>query len=160
MSTKLQITVCQDDQTVTSLMTGPMDAHADYSVIPVVGVRQLNLDFSGITLIDSVGIQNWLKFATSIPAAVAVEFHKCPVRVISQLNLFQGFSGNRPVKIRSFFAPYYCDGCDESRDYILEIEASGLSAANLRAPAKDCATCHAAMEFDGIEKKYFQFLTY
>lgn len=138
-------------------LVGQIDENSDYSTVSFAGVKEAVFNFEGVSLINSTGLQRWVKFMESIPASVSLSFEKCPVRVIGQINMFPGFLAGRSVTITSFFAPYYCEACDRSSHVLLD-RKTHFAAPGQGAPETRCEKCNGAMEFDGIEKKFFLFL--
>ena len=156
-TSNLEIQISKTDNGTEAKLIGKLDGTSDYSPVPTNGIAKLALDFEAITLIDSVGVQGWTKFMASIDPSVAITFKRCSVRIINQMNMFKGFCGGKTVAVDSFFAPYYCESCDESSDFLVEsapVIASGASTA----PSMSCPKCNEKMEFDGVEARYFNFL--
>ncbi len=140
-------------------LVGQIDENADYSGVRFDGVKSVCFNFEGVTLINSTGLQRWISFLETIPVNMVISFEKCPVRVIGQINMFPGFVAGRDVQITSFFAPYYCQKCDRSHNILLDRKTHFPSGNFVSAPHVACGTCKQEMEFDGIEKKYFHFLS-
>ena len=151
----LKVAISEEPPRQVASLSGRMDGSADYSAVLGSGTSHLVLDFAGIQLIDSVGIQAFAKFMAGISPSVKLEFRRCSVRIINQMNMFKGFCGGKSVYVESFFAPYYCEACDESGDYLLA--AKSLTSTD-RSPEMACPTCKNVMEFDGMEVKYLSFL--
>ena len=143
---------------LTVKLAGQVDELADYGTIKTTGVKRVAFDFEKIKLINSTGLQRWIQFLNSIDKGVAIAFVRCSIRVITQINMFPGFLGGRQVAIESFFAPYFCEACDASRDLLLDASQQFASGKPPAAPKMKCPTCAGPAEFDGIEKKYFMFL--
>lgn len=154
----LTITATVKGDRATLALNGQIDEGADYSAVKWSGLKHLAFDFGGVTLINSTGLQRWVNFLASIPAGLKVTFERCPVRVISQINMFPGFTAGRSVDVTTFFAPYFCARCDKSSDVLLETVKHFSDRTQLRAPTMSCDRCQDALEFDGIEKKFFIFL--
>jgi len=155
--TNLAISTSKQDTRLELKLAGRLDGTSDYSAIPRQGVSEISMDFEGISLIDSVGVQGWTRFMESIEPQTKVIYRRCSVRIINQMNMFKGFCGGKNVAVESFFAPYYCEGCDESSDFLIE-SAPILASGSLNAPELPCPKCKTAMEFDGVEDRYFSFL--
>lgn len=145
------------DGAVVSL-TGQIDEAADYSTVKLQGVKRVAFDFEKIKLINSTGLQRWIKFLESIDKGTQVAFVRCAIRVVTQINMFPGFMAGKAVKVESFFAPYFCEACDKSQDLLLERAKHFPDLSKIVAPKMKCLKCGGPAEFDGIEKKYFIFL--
>lgn len=153
----LQLNQKQQAGKTTITLVGQIDENSDYSSVAFTGVKEAVFQFEGVSLINSTGLQRWVKFMEAIPASIAVSFEKCPVRVINQINMFPGFLAGRSVSINSFFAPYYCEKCDRSSHILLDAKTHFAKPAP-GAPLTRCEKCGGDMEFDGIEKKFFLFM--
>ena len=157
--TSLVIEQTRQDHNLSLTLKGQIDEEADYSGVRTDGIRTVAIDFAGVALINSTGIQRWIKFLGSFPKGTTMVFSRCTIRVVTQINLFPGFLAGRQVKIASFYAPYFCEACDSSCDILLETAKYFPEGAAAKAPPMRCPRCSGPAEFDGIEKKYFLFLT-
>ena len=154
----LLVTKISDGPVTRFLLEGKIDETSDYSEIARAHGDHLVLDFDKVTLINSSGIQKWIQFLRGLPSTIKVDFDNCPLRIINQMNLIPAFVGDRKIVPLSFYAPYYCEKCDDSK-YIRMVTAKEFADRNnVEAPPKNCPECNSPMEFDGIEKKYFMFL--
>jgi len=140
---------------VIVVLSGAMDENANYEPVKAGKWTSFTFDFAGISLINSTGLQQWTKFLSSLPNNAVIAFRNCSQRVVNQINLFPGFIGGHKVNIESFFAPYFCAECDQSQNVLL---TTSQLPTPPKSPAQNCPTCSKAMEFDGIEKKFFAFL--
>jgi hypothetical protein len=93
-----------------------------------------------------------------LSAGLKIGYHRCPLRIVNQINLFPGFLGGRKVVFISFYAPYRCAGCGASETALLKAKDCLTPAKVYGAPARNCAKCSVPMEFAAIEEKYFMFL--
>lgn len=152
----IQQTKTKDALLVT--LAGAIDESVDYTVIDLKGSSKIVFDFEGVKLVNSTGLQRWIKFLSGTPTGADLSFSKCSIRVITQINMFPGFLGGRPVKIESFYAPYFCEACDSSCDILLDTARDFKDPTAPKAPKMQCPKCKGPAEFDGIEKKYFLFL--
>ncbi len=136
---------------------GQIDAGADYSSLQFTGVSKAVFNFQGINLINSAGIQKWVKFMESLPDELNIVFEVCPASIVNQINLFANFTGGKKVEFTSFIAPFFCEKCDEENDMLLKAKDI-VSHGDVTVPTPPCPTCGTTMEFDSIEDKYFAFL--
>lgn len=137
------------------VLHGQIDEAADYATVDFNGIKAVHIDFENITLINSTGLQKWIKFLNEIPKEISVAFERCTPKIIKQIDMFPGFLASRKVAIETFYAPYFCEKCDKAANVLLKIKDVKLSH---KAPIEKCETCDSEMEFDSIEKKYFMFL--
>lgn len=136
-------------------LSGKIDENSVFPKIKFAGISTLVFDFRGIKGINSMGIQAWIAFLKSVPSNITVAFQHCPLRIVNQMNLFPAFMGSRPVKVVSFYAPYYCAPCDKSETLHVSVKDLG---AGLSLPKKNCSQCQKTMELGAIEEKYLLFL--
>jgi hypothetical protein len=142
----------------TVSLIGQIDEASDYSGVDLSGLKRVAFDFEKIKLINSTGLQRWIKFLEGIDKGIEIAFVRCAIRVITQINMFPGFMAGRAVKVESFFAPYFCEACDKSQDLLLERAKHFPDSTQIVAPKMQCQKCGGPAEFDGIVKKYFIFL--
>lgn len=140
------------------VLKGRMTETSRYAEIDVAGVKSLEINMDGVSVINSKGIQIWREFMKNLPAGLAISYVKCPLKVVNQLNLFPTFNGGKSVEIVSFYAPYFCEKCDQTASRLLESGKHFTAGKPIAAPAMTCEKCKAALEFDGVEQKYFLFL--
>ncbi len=153
MSDKLQIdTHIVDDKLIINFI-GQMDEDADFSKILNIKASHFVFDFEKISLLNSCGIREWITFLDGISEDVKITYMNCPQIIIEQMNMVHGFI-KEGAKIESFYAPYYCESCDEECKVL--IQTSDLK--DLHAPSQKCEKCGEEMEFDAIEAQYFNFL--
>jgi hypothetical protein len=154
----LTIAATRLGRTLTLKLAGQVDEAADYSRVDLGDATRVEFDFEGVKLINSTGLQHWIKFLAGFPRGVAVVFSRCSIRVVTQINMFPGFTAGRQVEITSFYAPYFCEACDSACDVLLDSGKHRVDLGGFKAPKTQCPKCGGAAEFDGIEKKYFLFL--
>lgn len=154
------LTIVQSEEggTLQLKLSGQIDEAADYSAVALVGKSHVDFDFEKVTFINSTGLQRWIKFLQAIDAKTVVVFSRCSIRVVTQLNMFPGFLAGRSVQIASFFAPYFCEACDQACELLLSVTDHEVELKKAKAPRQLCPRCKKDAEFDGIERKYFLFL--
>ena len=62
------------------------------------------------------------------------------------------------ARVRSFFAPYVCEECDDEEEKLLDVQSQFPSGATSRVPMFVCETCNKPMEFDDLPERYLSFL--
>ncbi|MBF0443438.1 MAG: hypothetical protein HQK54_16140, partial [Oligoflexales bacterium] len=140
-------------------LSGHIDENADYTKISLGGLISVTLDMEEIKLINSSGLQRWISFIESIPGDIKVYLARCSTRVINQINLFPGFLAGRDIRIISFQAPYYCEKCDIAYNIVLDTVQDFKNSKDFMPPEKVCEKCSSKLDFDGLPKKYFSFLS-
>lgn len=152
MSEKLLImTRITGDEAYVSF-EGVIDEDANFEKIKSLKMSQFIFDFNNVTMINSCGIREWIKYLDEIEEA-AVVYQNCPQIIIEQINMVHGFI-RKGIKVESFFAPYFCVSCDTGKKILLKES----EVQNSKPPLKHCNTCKSELEFDAIEKQYFSFL--
>jgi hypothetical protein len=132
---------------------GIIDEDVDFSGIPLEKKSEYVFNFDGVKGINSCGIREWVKFSEMIDPSVKLVYLNCTQIIIEQINMVAGFF-RAGSEVRNFYAPYFCEGCDEEKKVL--IDAGKVD--NNEAPEEKCASCGEAMEFDALEEQYFRFL--
>ena len=135
-------------------LIGCIDEDADFKEL--IGLEQKNItfDFSQVTMINSCGIREWIKFLEKIPEKSTMTYTNCTQIIIEQINMVHGFI-RKGATIKSFYAPYFCEKCNKESKIHLEAD----QVKNRKAPKADCPHCGAEnMDFDAIEGQYFSFI--
>ena len=144
--------ILQDELLVT--LVGAIDEDADFKELVGLEQKTVSFDFDKVSMINSCGIREWIKFLEKIPAKSVVVYNNCPQIIIEQINMVHGFFREGAV-INSFYAPYFCEKCNKESKIHLKTE----QVKNRKAPQIPCPHCgEAAMDFDAIEAQYFSFL--
>lgn len=152
MSEKLTITnrITGDEAHVS--LVGVIDEDANFDKIKSLKMNQFIFDFNNVSMINSCGIREWIKYLQEIEGA-KISYINCPQIIIEQVNMVHGFI-RKGITVESFYAPYFCTGCDTGKKILLKnSEINGT-----KPPTKLCNTCSSELEFDAIEKQYFSFL--
>ena len=113
----------------------------------------LRINFKKLTLINSCGVREWIKFLNQVKNK-AIIYEECPKVLIDQINMVKGFL---PIncKIDSFYGPYYSEADDEEIDFLIMSSEIG---SDMTPPQKKHPESGSVMVFDDIPKSYFAFL--
>ena len=142
------------DGTLNVILSGTIDEDADFTPLQGLTQPKIVFDFHGISMLNSCGIREWVSFIGKLPPSSHFTYRRCPQIIIEQINMVHGFFREGAV-IESFFAPYYCEGCNKEAK--IELKANQVHA--FHAPKVSCRHCGAeGMEFDALEEQYFHFL--
>jgi hypothetical protein len=148
----------EGDVTIAALK-GTIDEDAEL-VTKLQGLTgKVRFELADVTAINSCGVREWINALREIEGRdTRIEFAGVSVALIQQFNMILNARGIG--RVVSFHAPYYCEKCRKPREMLLSIaEHPGLQTpGELRAPARECPACGAALEFDEIEEKYLNFL--
>ena len=140
------------DGVTTVALAGEIDEHADFTPLREQLRGVVELDLGAIRRINSCGVREWVNFVRDLPHASELTFRACSTAFVTQLNMIYNFRG--PARIRSFHAPYVCDGCGHDADLLVEVGDGG----KVELPAPTCPTCGDAMQFDDLPERYLSFL--
>lgn len=126
----------------------------DFTFKNLIGERSSKyiFDLESVSLLNSCGIREWIKFINELPEDSELEYHNCPTVVVLQMNMVKGFLTSN-AKVVSFYAPYYDEEADEEVKILLTTEqVVDGKAPEIKNDAGE------ELEFDGIEATYFKFL--
>jgi anti-anti-sigma regulatory factor len=132
-------------------ISGIIDEHADLTPLSQFESTTKVLDLSGVERINSVGVQAWIRAMNALGNDCVVWWEKVSPPMVMQLNMIANFNGCS--RIRSFYAPYYCSGCDVEHCFLLEVETDFAERRPV-APEFDCPQCQGRLEFDDVEEDY------
>jgi len=153
MSGKFSFEVQDRGSEIVVKFTGIIDEDVDFSAIEVVEKASYLFDFDGVKGINSCGIREWIQFSEKFKPSTRLIYQNCTQIIIEQINMVAGFFRNGS-EVRNFYAPYFCEKCDEERK--VRVDAGLIKAG--AAPDMKCGTCGETMEFDALEEQYFRFL--
>jgi hypothetical protein len=97
-------------------LEGVVDENADFS--PLLSESPpLQLNLSGISRINSIGVRSWMKFI-SLWGDKPMEYLECPTIITDQISITPVLMGlKKPVvKIMSGFISYVCSKCNQQED--------------------------------------------
>lgn len=143
--------ILQDELNVE--LIGSIDEDADFKELIGLEQKTISFDFDKVSMINSCGIREWIKFIEKIPESTHIVYNNCPQIIIEQINMVHGFF-RKGASINSFYAPYFCEKCDKENKVHLKAE----QVKNRKAPKMECPKCGEEMDFDAIEAQYFSFL--
>lgn len=144
--------ILQDELNVQ--LVGAIDEDSDFKELMGLEQKTISFDFDLVTMINSCGIREWIKFNEKLPPKSNIVYKNCPQIIIEQINMVHGFFRQGAV-IQSFYAPYYCEKCGKEA----KIHIKSEQVKNRKAPSADCPHCgNEDIEFDAIEAQYFSFL--
>lgn len=143
--------ILQDELNVE--LIGSIDEDADFKELIGLEQKTISFDFDKVSMINSCGIREWIKFIEKIPETTHIVYNNCPQIIIEQINMVHGFF-RKGASINSFYAPYYCEKCSKENKVHLKAE----QVKNRKAPKMECPKCGEEMDFDAIEAQYFSFL--
>lgn len=135
-------------------LIGAIDEDTDFKELAGLEQKSMVFDFKQVSMINSCGIREWIRFVESIPGSTNLVYENCPQIIIEQINMVHGFF-RKGATINSFYAPYFCESCNKEAKIHLKTD----QIKNRKAPKVECPHCGSDdMEFDAIESQYFAFL--
>lgn len=156
MNNKYTITLKNEGVKTIVSIKGMIDEDFKYDELLKIASANVIFNFEDVTTINSCGIREWVSLLNKLPATMSIVYENCPQVIIEQLSMVKGFIRDN-IKVKSFYAPYFCESCDKESQHLLNID----EVQNLKAPKKDCPHCQTVnIEFDNIEQQYFRFITY
>jgi anti-anti-sigma regulatory factor len=136
---------------------GEIDENAEFADLrrQLKGAVVFNL--AEIRRINSCGVREWVNFVRELSDVQSLTFTHCSPAIVTQLNMIYNFRGN--AKIRSFYAPYVCESCNNEEDKLLDVESQFPNSDIGTVPSFHCGECDELMEFDDIPERYLSFLS-
>jgi hypothetical protein len=116
-------------------------------------VGQVDFDLGQVRYMNSLGVREWVELLQRAPIQ-GYEFHACSVAFVLQASLVRGVLGRGVV--RSFFAPYACDGCGHTEERLLQ--AAAVLSEDQQPPSFACRGCGGHLVLDDIAERYLAFL--
>lgn len=116
-------------------------------------VGRVDFDLAQVSYINSLGVREWIRFLRQVNIQ-GFELHACSVPFVLQASIIPPMIGRGTVV--SFFAPYYCEGCDHHADKLLQ--SATILAANHEPPVFQCSKCGDNMMLDDLPERYLAFL--
>ena len=151
----LQISESDEGGAKVYKFAGQIDEDANFSSNPLAST-QLIMDFEGVTLINSCGIREWIKWMNTASGS-KILYRNCPKVIVDQINMVEGFLPANGI-VESFYVPYYCEECENITQVLLK-NGKDFGNGGVKAPEENpCTKCQSAAEIDVIEGKYFKFL--
>ena len=113
------------------------------------------LDLSGVTAINSRGIQHWVQASRKRDPGLKLMLERCSPAVVSQFNLLPIMADSGTIV--SILAPYFCPYCrKESTELLALKEIKEIKGP--KAPVRICLVCSSELEFDEDPNQYFVFM--
>ena len=154
----LTIEISESSDEVIYTLTGNIDEYFKQEEVPRINKKKIIFQLEGLDNFNSCGIREWIYLIDDISKLGNLEFHKCSITMIDQINMVPDTAKN--VTVKSFFAPYYCENksCSGEVNCLIDVEKERSSLENRIAPDFDCETCNEKLDFDALEESYFIFL--
>src|SRR5690606_24842868 len=115
---------------------------------------RITLHLENVVNFNSCGIREWVYLIKDLGKLGDLEFRRCSVTMIDQINMVPDSLGNGIID--SFYAPYFCQNHGETNKLIVVSDFIN-DIVNKRAPTFACGQCGRDLEFDALEESYFLF---
>lgn len=118
----------------------------------------IKVNFSNVSMANSVGILNWLKSIDNLDLLLC--YSQAPKWLVSQINMIPQFMKNKAV-IESFQVPFYCEETDNEIVKLfvvgkdIKIQSKAYSDRDFPSIEQDGDT----YIIDVLPKNYFRFIT-
>jgi hypothetical protein len=143
---------------------GMIGETTDFFRFPLDGLLELILDLKEMTLINSIGVKNWILWVNKVPEKLIVRMRNCPYVISNQASTVHGFLKQNFV-IESMYAPFICPNCNEEKIELLirgthyEYALAGQAPVQ-KLPEPVCQKCTPPQKYepDFYPEKTFKFL--
>ncbi len=136
---------------------GEIDENADFSELRRRLRGAVVFHLAEVRRINSCGVREWVNFVRDLPGVTELTFTHCSPAIVTQLNMIYNFRGN--ARVRSFYAPYVCESCNNEEEKLLDVQSQFPSGNVSSVPDFKCEQCNMSMEFDDLPERYLSFLT-
>lgn len=133
---------------------GTITEEVDFTPILAIGSEDLlQLDLSGIELINSLGVREWIHFVRKLAdAGTRYELVRCSPEIVKQVKNIANFRGTG--RVQSVMLPYFCPSCRKEEHRELVLIPGEMPEIEEEIP---CPHCDGTMEFDDIPSSYVAF---
>lgn len=146
-------------------LKGYLGERADFGAPMLENVEDLHIDFDGVNFINSVGINTWLKWITTLKSnqpSIVVHFHKCPKAIVDQVNSIKGFLPGGGL-VESFYMPFYDEENDKVHNVLLVRgtdyqEKAGGQEGWVKIPKVNTPGANTEMQPDVVTERYLKFI--
>ncbi len=134
-------------------VAGSIDESASFA--PLVGSGVKDIDWQGVTSINSYGVRAFLDFAATWSQG-QMRFHRCPAVLVDAFVLVPALLGPEAstAEIVSLEVPYDCVKCDVDFPVLLDRDELEIQGARLNFPAQTCSICGSPAEASEDAQNY------
>ena len=141
------------------VLAGRIDERAHIADLEkTVDDRELVIDLSGVTYINSLGVRDWVTFLRALAKRdVKLTLERVAEVMVLQMNMIVDARGS--ARVASFFAPFACDACGWEGATLVETDEVHPIVSAGRAPEIECPDCKQQARFADFVDRYFLFLS-
>jgi hypothetical protein len=136
---------------------GEIDENADFSELKRRLKGSVVFHLADVRRINSCGVREWVNFVRDMSGVTDLTFTHCSPAIVTQLNMIYNFRG--AAKVRSFYAPYICEACNNEEEKLLDVQSQFPGGDIGQVPDFRCESCNQLMEFDDLPERYLSFLS-
>ncbi len=139
-------------------VSGVIDEFSSFDDLFNRGHKEIWIDFSGVTRINSSGIREWVQAVIASHAHLHME--NCSAVMVDQFSMIPEFIGKNGV-VESFYIHYICDTCGHEEKQ-LAVVGKDIDAGDPHKDVADnpCSNCGGVLELDHNPDIYFAFLKF
>jgi anti-anti-sigma regulatory factor len=153
-TSKLTVASTSVDNGCLVRLAGTIDESTDAQALVPNGADVVVFDLDGVRRITSYGVLQWVKALKDLRARY-YGFMRCRPSIVRQFNMVAGFG--KHGELLSVYLPYFCEGCDQEFESLLDLRADFALAQASSPPDTRCSRCGEPTEFDDVPKSYFAF---
>jgi len=117
---------------------------------------KVTFNLRGVSSVNSCGVRAWINFMREVEKDRDVIFEECTPEIVSQINMIPSFKAS--AKIKSVYAGYACDSCDNQQWKLFEEGRNLPASADSEIEELKCPKCGEVMEMDELEDEFFGWL--
>jgi hypothetical protein len=138
----------------TLKVSGVIDEDTRFDdVVAGFGV-EAEVDFSGVTRINSCGVRQWTKAVKTTGAII--RYVNVPSLIVDQISMVPEFLGAQG-RVVSFDARFVCPDCSNEETARLQVGVD-VHAGSATAPRRPCPRCGTPADLDHNPDVYLEFL--
>ncbi len=153
-TSKLSVASCSIENGSLVRLAGTIDETTDTLALVPNGADVVVFDLDGVRRITSYGVLQWVKALKDLRARYYA-FMRCRPSIVRQFNMVAGFG--KHGELLSIYLPYFCEGCDQEFETLLDLRADYVLAQTSSPPEGRCSRCGELAEFDDVPKSYLAF---
>ncbi len=135
-------------------LSGRIDEYADLMQLASELPKEVTLDLSGLTRINSIGVREWLDFVAAFGSR-KVRLERCAPVFVDQLNTIANFAGN--AEIWSVLCAYECEV--DAAFTLVEVQVADIKEGK-RPETPRCAGCGNPMMGAVDDDTFYRFVRY
>lgn len=157
----LKIEVTETKSKTLVALSEQLDDTANFTAISWARANDLEFDLSGLKMINSSGISQWITWSQTLPGYLNISVSNLPPIFVNLWNVIQDMVPST-WRVESFYLPYVCHETQQNRNVLL-IHGKNFNNAGLIEPLPPTVVLdpdtQLVWELDVSLSSYVQFLT-